>query len=146
MSGLTGLSGLFLVAFASATLLPAQSEALLAGMAIADLSSPLALLAVASAGNTLGSCVNWWIGLQADRLRGRRWFPVGDAALLKARRSYARWGWPSLLLAWVPIVGDPLTLAAGVMREPLWRFLAVVGVAKTARYAAVIAMAEAFAG
>lgn len=142
MTELAGLAALFAVAFASATLLPAQSEAMLAAMAVADVAPAALLMVVASLGNTLGACVNWWIGGQVDRFRGRRWFPVSDAALQKARSAYGRWGWPSLLLAWAPIVGDPLTLAAGVMKEPLWRFVAVVGAAKTARYAAVLAMAE----
>lgn len=145
MGDAVALAGLFFAAFASATLVPAQSEALLAGMTVAGLWPAPVLLIVASVGNVLGACVNWWIGGLVDRVRHRRWFPISEAALIAARRTYGRWGWPSLFLAWVPVVGDPLTLAAGVMKEPLWRFLAVVGAAKTARYAAVIAMAERLA-
>ncbi len=142
MGDVAALAGLFFAAFASATLVPAQSEALLAGMTVAGLWPPLALLIVASVANVLGACLNWWIGGLIDRVRHHRWFPVSESALTSARRTYGRWGWPSLFLSWVPVVGDPLTFAAGVMKEPLWRFVAVVGAAKTLRYAVVIAMAE----
>lgn len=141
---LVGLGGLFGVAFLAATLLPAQSEAMLAAMVIGAVASVPVLLAVASIGNVLGSCVNWWLGLQVDRFRGRRWFPVSEQTLAKARKIYSRWGWPSLAFSWMPIIGDPITLAAGVMREPLWRFVIVVGIAKVARYILVLAVAEKF--
>lgn len=139
-----GLFGLFLAAFLAATLVPAQSEALLAAMVLSGAYGLAALLAVASLGNILGSCVNWWLGLQVDRLGQRRWFPVSEDKLQKMRETYARWGWPSLLLSWVPIIGDPLTLVAGVMKEPFWRFFLVVTFAKTARYIAVMALAKEF--
>lgn len=141
---LVGLAGLFSVAFLAATLLPAQSEAVLAAMVIGAVASVPVLLAVASIGNVLGSCVNWWLGLQVDRFQGRRWFPVSEQTLGKARKIYSRWGWPSLALSWMPIIGDPITLAAGVMKEPLWRFMIVVGIAKVVRYMVVLAVAEEF--
>lgn len=139
------LLGLFSASFLAATLLPAQSEAILAAMVIADGFSPLALLLAASTGNVLGSCVNWVLGLQVDRLGKRRWFPVSEAKMKQVRETYARWGWPSLLLSWAPIIGDPLTLVAGAMKEPFWRFLLVVTFAKTARYVVIIAFAREFA-
>lgn len=140
-----GLFGLFGAAFLAATLVPAQSEAVLAAMVVGGGYAAATLLVVASVGNILGSCLNWWLGLQVDRFGSRRWFPVSQQNLKRARETYARWGWPSLLLSWAPIIGDPLTLVAGVMKEPLWRFLLVVGIAKTARYVAVIALAGSFA-
>lgn len=132
-------AALFVVAFAAATLLPAQSEAVLAALLVQG-HAAWALVLVASVGNVLGATVNWWLGREVARVgiarfSERRWFPVKPAALERARGWYARWGRWSLLLSWVPIVGDPLTLAAGVMRERLTVFLALVGVAKTARYA-----------
>jgi membrane protein YqaA with SNARE-associated domain len=139
-----GLFGLFLAAFLAATLVPAQSEALLAAMVLSGTYGLAALLAVASLGNILGSCVNWWLGLQVDRLGQRRWFPVSEEKLQQMRETYARSGWPSLLLSWAPIIGDPLTLVAGVMKEPFWRFFLVVTFAKTARYIAVVALAKEF--
>ena len=74
----------------------------------------------------------------------RRWFPVKPAQLVKAQQWYGRFGRWSLLAAWVPIIGDPLTLVAGIMREPLWRFVAIVGLAKSARYALVLWGVSAF--
>ena len=132
-------AALFVAAFAAATLLPAQSEAVLAALLVQG-HAAWALVLVASVGNVLGATVNWWLGREVARVgiarfSERRWFPVKPAALERARGWYARWGRWSLLLSWVPIVGDPLTLAAGVMRERLTVFLALVGVAKTARYA-----------
>lgn len=139
-----GLVGLFSAAFLAATLIPAQSEALLAAMVVGQTHDRLALLVFASAGNILGSCVNWWLGAQVDRFGARPWFPLREDQLKKARATYARWGWPSLLLSWAPIIGDPLTLIAGVMKEPFWRFVLVVSMAKIARYLVVMALASPF--
>ena len=125
--------GLFLTAFLAATVLPAQSEALLVALLLAD-HPPWLLVAVATAGNVLGSVVNWWLGRGIERFRERRWFPVGPDALARAQRWYARVGKWSLLLSWVPVIGDPLTLVAGVMRERLPVFLLLVTLAKLGRY------------
>lgn len=132
--------GLFFAAFGAATLLPLQSEAVLVGLIVSDRYWLGALLAVATAGNVLGSVVNWWIGRGIQRFQDKRWFPVSPANLEKTRLHYQRFGHWSLLLSWVPVIGDPLTLVAGVMREPLWRFLLIVTFAKGARYG-VLAMA-----
>jgi membrane protein YqaA with SNARE-associated domain len=139
------LGGLFVLAFVAATILPAQSEAALAALVLAGTYHPALLIAVAGAGNVLGSVVNWGLGRFVDRFSDRRWFPVSVAALDRAARWYARWGHWSLLLSWMPVIGDPLTVAAGVLREPLWRFLLVVGFAKVARYIAVAAVALGWA-
>jgi membrane protein YqaA with SNARE-associated domain len=132
--------GLFLAAFGAATLLPLQSEALLVGLLLSDKYWLWALLAVATLGNVLGSLVNWWLGRAVERYRDRRWFPISPAHLEKARIHYQRYGHWSLLFSWLPIIGDPLTLVAGVMREPLGRFLLIVTLAKGARYG-VLALA-----
>src|SRR5687768_3043249 len=100
-------AGLFFAALGAATILPGQSEAVLVSMLLADLS-PVLLLTVASAGNVLGSVINWFIGRGVERFRGRRWFPASEAALERAQRWYQRYGKWSLLLSWVPIIGDPL--------------------------------------
>ncbi|MFO3705087.1 YqaA family protein [Xanthomonas codiaei] len=129
---------LFALSLIAATLLPAQSEAALAALLL-DGGSVARLVVVASLGNVLGSLINWWIGREALRFQERRWFPVTPRALQRAQRWYAQYGRWSLLLSWMPIIGDPLTLAAGVMREPLRVFLPLVAIAKTARYLVVAA-------
>lgn len=132
--------GLFAAAFSAATLLPLQSEALLVALLLGGTQPALALLLVASLGNVLGSLVNWWLGRYLERYRGRRWFPVSDKRLVQAQAWYSRYGRWSLLFSWLPVVGDPLTLVAGIMREPLWRFTLIVTLAKTARYAVLAAL------
>lgn len=128
------LGGLFTIAFAAATVLPAQSEAVLVGLLAAGTHSPVLLVAVASAGNVLGAVVNWALGRGVERFRDRRWFPVDPDRLDRATLWYRRWGRWSLLLSWAPIIGDALTVAAGILREPLWSFMLLVAIAKTARY------------
>lgn len=146
MDTLSTLIGLFALTFAAATLIPAQSEAALAALVAAGPLSPILLVAVASFGNVLGSVVNWALGRFLDGYRDRRWFSVSPASLDRAAARYASWGHWSLLMSWVPFIGDPLTLAAGLLREPLWRFVLVVGLAKTARYCVVAAVALGVAG
>ena len=130
---------LFVAAFLAATILPFSSEIVLAGFLAKSEMSWTALIAVASLGNVLGSIVNWMLGRWLTRFRDRRWFPVKEAALERAERWYHRYGRWSLLLSWMPVIGDPLTMIAGVLREPLWVFVPLVAVAKTARYLAVAA-------
>ncbi len=137
MNALAAYGGLFLVALAAATILPMQSEAALAGLLLMETYSVWLLLAVASVGNVLGSLINWLLGRGLERFRDRRWFPVGPAALDRAQDWYQRYGKWSLLLSWVPVIGDPLTVVAGVLREPLPVFLALVAAAKVGRYLVV---------
>ncbi|MCX9150610.1 MULTISPECIES: YqaA family protein [Pseudomonas] len=137
---LMGYLGLFLAAFGAATLLPLQSEAVLVGLLVSGHYSLWWLLGIATLGNVLGSLVNWLLGRWVEHFKQRRWFPVSDTQLAKARVHYQRWGHWTLLLSWLPIIGDPLTLVAGVMREPLWRFLLLVTLAKSLRYAVLAAV------
>jgi len=140
MTDIAAYAGLFAAAFGAATIVPLQSETALAALMLTG-SYPLwGLLLVASAGNIAGSAVNWLLGRSVEGFRDRHWFPVGPAALARAQDWYRRYGKWSLLLSWLPVVGDPLTLAAGVMREPLPVFLALVAVAKTGRYLALAAL------
>ncbi|MDX8517346.1 YqaA family protein [Mesorhizobium dulcispinae] len=139
LGDLAAFGGLFLAAFAAATILPLQSEAVLVGLLMAGTHSPGALVLVATIGNVLGSAVNWLLGRGIDRFRDRKWFPAKPAALDRAAARYHRYGRWSLLLSWAPVVGDPLTVMAGVLREPLWSFLAIVTIAKAGRYLALAA-------
>lgn len=131
------LFGLYWAAFLSATVLPGSSEAALLALIALGSWSLAALIAVATVGNTLGSVVNWWLGLFVERWRDHPRFPVKPAEFEKYRDWYRRWGIWSLLAAWVPVIGDPLTVMAGVMRTPLWLFLLVTGAGKLARYLVV---------
>ncbi|WP_411706330.1 YqaA family protein [Edaphovirga cremea] len=140
MFELTSYIGLFVAAFGAATLLPMQSEAVLVGMLLSDRYVVSTLLAVATVGNVLGSALNWLLGRSVERFRHKRWFPVSESKLEKAQHSYLRYGRWSLLLSWVPIFGDPLTVVAGVMREPLWSFLLIVTLAKGVRYLVLTAV------
>jgi membrane protein YqaA with SNARE-associated domain len=139
MIDLAAYAGLFLAAFVAATILPMQSEAALVGLLLADYR-PGPLIAVASAGNVLGSVANWLLGRWIEHFRGRPWFPASQEALERAQRWYHRYGRWSLLLSWAPIVGDPLTVIAGVMREPFPMFLLLVAIAKVGRYLALAAI------
>ncbi|MFK0090000.1 YqaA family protein [Pseudomonas sp. NPDC090755] len=126
---------LFFSAFGAATLLPLQSEAVLVGLLVRAPESVWSLLLIATAGNVLGSIVNWVLGRGIEHLRERRWFPFTPTQLDKAQQRYQRYGQWSLLLSWMPVIGDPLTLIAGIMREPFWRFVLLVTLAKAGRYA-----------
>ena len=131
------LGALFLSAFGAATLLPLQSEAVLVGLLIREPSAWATLLLVATLGYVLGSIVNYLLGRAVDHLRERRWFPFSASQLERAQQRYQRWGQWSLLLSWMPVIGDPLTLIAGIMREPFWRFVLLVTLAKGGRYIVV---------
>lgn len=137
------LAGLFLASFLAATVLPAQSELVLAGMVAAGTFPVLLLVAVASTANTLGSCANWLLGRGLAGLRRTRRLNVPEAAYRRAVRWYGRFGLWSLLFAWVPVLGDPLTVAAGALRAPFLPFLLLVAAGKTARY---LVLAGAVAG
>lgn len=143
---LAAYGGLFLLAFVAATLIPAQSEAALVALILAGDQPVPALVAIASLGNILGSAANWAAGYWLTAYADRRWFPVSPDTLAKAARWYHRWGVWSLLLSWAPIIGDPLTVAAGVMREPLWRFLLLVTLAKAGRYLVLAGATLSLAG
>lgn len=128
-----GYVGLFASALIAATILPMQSEAVLVGLLLEGSRPVGVLLLVATTGNVLGSVVNWYLGSLA-RFRAKSWFPASDEQLERAENWYRRYGRWSLLGSWLPVVGDPLTVVAGVLREPLLPFLILVTLAKGTRY------------
>lgn len=130
--------GLFLSALGAATLLPLQSETVLLGLLTLDQYSVVLLISIATLGNVLGSCVNWWLGLKIEQYKGKKWFPVKPAQLFKAQQLYAKYGSGILLLSWVPIIGDPLTLVSGVLKEKFLRFVLIVILAKGLRYLVIL--------
>lgn len=127
--------GLFISALIAATILPMQSEAVLVGLLVQSAHPVAALVLVATVGNVLGSVINWYLGGAVLHFKDRRWFPASEQQLERAEKWYRRYGRWSLLGSWLPIVGDPLTVAAGLLREPLASFLLLVTIAKGARYA-----------
>jgi membrane protein YqaA with SNARE-associated domain len=137
--------GLFLSALLSATLLPGSSEVLIAMRALEGYPA-LALWAWATCGNTLGSTLNALLGRGLLHYRDRRWFPFSANDLERGHRGFERLGKWSLLLAWMPVLGDALTLVAGVLRLRWLEFLLLVGVGKGLRYALVLGFAEVFWG
>ena len=125
---------LFLSAFLSATLLPGSSEALLT-LRLQQVDDPVVPVAVATLGNLLGSLVTYAVGRAGNgAARAWRWLGVSDAGLARAERWFSRWGRPGLLLAWLPVVGDPLCLLAGLMRVGIGSFILLVGIGKAFRY------------
>jgi membrane protein YqaA with SNARE-associated domain len=139
------LPGLFALSFTAATLLPGGSEAALLLLAAEGSHTPLTLLIVASTGNILGSLVNYALGRYALCYQHKRWFPVSSSQLTTAQHWFTRWGQYSVLGAWVPIIGDPITVAAGVMRMNWLTFLVLVTLSKTLRYAALLGLFNTFA-
>lgn len=127
-------------------MLPMQSEAVLAGLLLTDRYAAWTLLAVATTGNVLGSALNWLLGRSIEHYRHKRWFPVREDKLEKAQQAYHRFGRWSLLLSWVPIIGDPLTVVAGVMHEPFWSFLLIVTLTKAVRYLVLAALTLGWLG
>jgi membrane protein YqaA with SNARE-associated domain len=134
---------LFCSALIAATLFPLSSEALLSTLLYQDYS-PLLLWVVATVGNTLGSCINWCLGKWCLHLQDKKWFPISANQLTRAQTRFQKYGLVSLLFAWVPIIGDPLTLLAGVMRVQFWKFLVLVAIGKGLRYGVVIWVALQF--
>ena len=131
---------LFFTALIAATLFPLSSEALLVTL-LHQQYSPLLLWLVATSGNTLGSCINWYLGKECLRWQDKKWFPVKSLQLVRAQRQFQRYGVWSLLFAWLPVIGDPLTLIAGVMRVTFWKFFILVSFGKSLRYAILILIA-----
>jgi membrane protein YqaA with SNARE-associated domain len=144
MTSLLTHASLFAIAFLAATLLPVQSEAVLAGLLALSEEAWWSLLAVATFGNTLGAVVNWALGCGIETHKTHRWFPVNATQLEKATGYYQRWGRWCLFFSWLPIVGDAFTVLAGVLRERLWVFIGIVGLGKLARYLVVAAAVAGF--
>jgi membrane protein YqaA with SNARE-associated domain len=131
---------LFFSAFLSATLLPGSSEALLL-YKLSQQEAAMLLLISATAGNVLGSLVTYYMGVFGNSIMHKRWLGIDENALLKAEKNYRRWGVYSLLLAWLPLIGDPLCLFAGLLKVNVIAFVILAGFGKLARYAVLIGLA-----
>jgi membrane protein YqaA with SNARE-associated domain len=146
LTDLAVYAGLFVSAFTSATLLPGSSEAALVTLLALGRGDAGMLVVVATAGNVLGSCVNWVLGRYFSRFRDRRWFPIDERSYERAAAWFRRHGVWSLLLSWLPIVGDPLTAAAGALRVDFLRFVTLVSLGKAARYGFILAAFDMWNG
>jgi len=140
-----GLPGLFGLSFLAATLVPLGSEWLVAALVVKGVDA-LTTVAVATAGNVLGSLSTYLIGLYGASWLVDRVLRIGAAKQEKARGFFRRYGSWSLLLAWLPVIGDPLCLVAGAMGFSLVRFTLLVAAGKAARYGLVAAAAQGVAG
>ncbi len=124
---------MFLSSFLAATVLPLSSEVVL-GLLLARGYDPALVVAVATTGNVLGSVVNYWIGLAGTGWLTRKVSRVSEADIQRARARFQTWGRAGLLLAWVPVIGDPLTVAAGMLRVDFVWFIILVTIGKLGRY------------
>lgn len=124
---------LFFSALIAATILPFYSEAFLYWV-LQEHGNTVIPLVIATTGNVLGACINWWLGREILRFRHRRWFYFDDQQIARAQQGFQRYGVWTLLLSWVPIIGDPLTLIAGMMRVRFRVFLLLVTIGKASRY------------
>ncbi len=140
MNLLSALALLFGASFLAATLIPSQSEWILFWLFSEEKFSPFYLLTAATVGNVLGAIVNWWFGKYLIRFRGRKWFPVSEKDFTKAQIYFQKYGVWALLLAWVPLIGDPITLVSGTMGIRLPIFLPLVTLSKMGRYLFVYAV------
>ena len=134
---------LFFISFVAASLLPAYSEVMLAGLLVAGYD-PLALWCWATAGNTLGACLNWLLGRFLLRYQQHRYFPFKSDSLAGAQKWFQKYGVWSLLMAWAPIGGDALTFIAGVMRVRFPVFFILTAIGKGARYAILLGLISWF--
>jgi len=129
-----GYLTLFLTAFGAATILPGFSEVTFAALLVQSPQDWPMLLIVATAGNTLGGIANWVLGRFLLHWQDRTWFPVSAKHLSRASALFARYGYPLLLLSWLPVIGDPITLAAGVLRARFLPTALLILIGKAARY------------
>ena len=129
---------LFIISLLAATILPLSSEIVLTTMLLTNLFEKNILLVIASSGNILGSIFNWYLGKKIMIFQDRKWFPVSPEQLNKSQKYFQKYGLWSLLLAWVPVIGDPLTLLAGVLRVRFSIFFILVSISKISRYVFIL--------
>ena len=137
---MTAYLTLFFISFLAATILPMSSELTLAGLLTNADYNALVLLISASLGNILGSVFNWLLGYYLSKHLTKRWFPFSPKQSDRASNWFKKFGIWSLLFAWIPIIGDPLTLVAGTLRVKFSIFLILVSVGKIIRYLLVLAI------
>ena len=133
-----GYLQLLFFSFLAATFLPFSSEVIISTMYLSNNFNILLLLIVASIGNISGSIFNWYLGQKILIFKNKRWFPISEDKLNKSQLYFHKYGVWSLLLAWVPIIGDPLTMIAGVLKVRFNTFFILVSISKISRYIFII--------
>ena len=133
---------LLIISFLAATILPFSSEVVLTTMYLSNSFETYLLLIFASIGNILGSITNWYLGKKITIFQDRKWFPVSPNQLNRSRKYFQKYGLWSLLLAWVPVIGDPLTLLAGVLKVRFGIFFLLVSISKISRYVFILYLAS----
>ena len=128
---------LFTISFLAATILPFSSELTLAGLIATSNYDNLLLLIIASFGNILGSVINWALGFYSRNITTKKWFPFKETQIERSSVWFRKFGKWSLLFTWVPIIGDPLTLVAGLLRVRFFDFVIFVAIGKVSRYLVV---------
>ena len=134
MNAIEVYASLFISSFLSSTILPGHSEIILTAFIFLKKYPIIDLIFFASIGNILGSILNWCIGYFLTNLKDRKWFPINKSQLTRASSWFLKYGKWTLFLSWVPIIGDPLTIIAGIFRVPIHIFILIVSLAKTMRY------------
>ena len=129
-----GYLSLFTISFLAATILPFSSELMLASMLSIENYNRTLLITFSSLGNILGSVFNWVLGFYFINLQNKKWFPFKEKQISKSSLWFEKYGKWSLLFAWVPIIGDPLTFVAGTMKTKILIFIILVSFGKIARY------------
>jgi membrane protein YqaA with SNARE-associated domain len=125
---------LLLISFLAATILPLSSELALASLLNTGKYNSFALIGTASLGNILGSVFNWLLGFYLFKFLNKKWFPFKENQINVASKRFSKFGVWSLLFTWVPIIGDPLTFIAGILKVNFLLFLFLVAVGKISRY------------
>ena len=134
MNSLEAYISLFISSFLSSTILPGHSEITLTTLILLEKYSQFLLIFFASLGNILGSIINWYLGFYITKFINKSWFPFTKEQLNKVSLWYLKYGKWSLLFSWVPFIGDPLTIVAGMFRVPLVIFIIIVSISKILRY------------
>ena len=144
MNAIEVYASLFISSFLSSTILPGHSELILTTFIFFKKYPIIDLIFFASIGNILGSILNWCIGYYFTSLKNRKWFPINKSQLTRASSWFLKYGKWTLCLSWVPLIGDPLTIIAGIFRVPIYTFILIVSLAKTMRYVFISLVATNF--
>ena len=132
-----GYTGLFIASFLAATILPLSSEAVLIFLLLNN-HDPVISISVATAGNVLGSVLNYALGFWGSFFIMEKILRLSKEKIALSEKRFKKYGVFSLLFAWVPVIGDPLTVAAGVLKTNIYLFLGLVTAGKLFRYIIVV--------